>query len=105
MRRIYQDASAVRVWLDNLHIAGETPLVLMATLNHSSTVDDLIEPASMWDPVVDILKNPYWKRVWIQQEISNASLLKIQCQDQEIPAHQLYHFIRLLEMRGEDDIT
>jgi hypothetical protein len=102
MRRIYQDAKTVRVWLDtNLEVAGNHAIELLSRLNHESTVANLTEPASLWDPIREILTDPYWKRVWIQQEISNASALKIQCRDQDISSYRLYHFIRLLEKKGK----
>jgi len=100
MGRIYRDAKSVRVWLDtNLGVARDRAIEKLLKLNHDSIIADLIEPASLWDPIREILKNPYWKRVWIQQEVSNASALKIQCRDSNISSYNLYHFTRLLEKK------
>ncbi|PMD45785.1 heterokaryon incompatibility, partial [Hyaloscypha variabilis F] len=75
MRRIYQQAIYVRIWLD-MDISVDDPAIIkLQTLTAESAIEDLGSKPFFWAPVNKILENPYWKRVWIQQEITNASSL------------------------------
>ncbi|PVH69609.1 HET-domain-containing protein, partial [Cadophora sp. DSE1049] len=77
MRKIYQNAATVYVWLDIEIDLNNPALRKLLTFDDHSIDDDLGTDASFWEPLKPIFKNPYWMRVWIQQEVSNAANLVI----------------------------
>ncbi len=95
MRWIYRNAKMVRVWLDAEVDPKDPAINKLQTLNDRSTEADLGEP-SFWKPLRAVFKSPYWSRVWIQQEIVNATYLTIQCQKVFLPMFNLYHYDRLV---------
>ncbi|KAI9781999.1 MAG: hypothetical protein M1839_005592 [Geoglossum umbratile] len=99
MRRIYRNAKMVRVWLD-LDIDPECPaMAKLQTFNDQSTDEDLGTDALFWEPLSVVFKNPYWTRVWIQQEITSAVSLAVQCRKVLLPVVQLYHYVRVFNSR------
>lgn len=102
MRRIYRQAIVVRIWLD-MDIAMDDPaIVKLQTLTDESTSEDLGSKPYFWAPVKEIFDNPYWKRVWIQQEIANASSLVLQCRSRVLPVLPLYHYTNLMSLKLND---
>ncbi|RYP24974.1 hypothetical protein DL765_000202 [Monosporascus sp. GIB2] len=99
MRKIYQNAATVYVWLDVEVDPNNPALRKLLTFDDRSTDDDLGSDASFWEPLKPIFKNPYWMRVWIQQEVSNAANLAIQCRNVVLPSFNVYHFLRLASGR------
>ena len=101
MRRIYRNAKSVRVWLD-VDVDPSCPaMIKLKTLDDRSTDADLGDDPSFWEPLCVISKDQYWMRVWIQQEISNATSLTIQCRRVLIPILNWYHYIRIASERTE----
>jgi hypothetical protein len=104
MRRIYRDAQVVRVWLD-LKFDPNTPVFLsLKALNSESACTDLGVEPDFWDPVCAIFANDYWSRVWIQQEITNARELIIQCGAVLVETSCLFHFLRLIHAIQYDGV-
>jgi hypothetical protein len=102
MRKIYRNAETVRVWLD-IDIDPSNPaIVKLQTLNHQSTKEDLGTDASFWEPLSAVFKDPYWMRVWIQQEVSNATSLAIQCRKVPLSVFNLYHYVRITHERVDE---
>ncbi|PKS12979.1 hypothetical protein jhhlp_000320 [Lomentospora prolificans] len=95
MRKIYREAAVVRVWLDEDIDEASPAFTKLSTLNAQSTIQDLGDTPDFWDPVVKIFQNAYWKRVWIQQEISNASVISVHCKATVLEAATLVHYLRL----------
>ncbi|RYP69915.1 hypothetical protein DL771_005808 [Monosporascus sp. 5C6A] len=96
MRKIYQNAATVYVWLDIEVDTNSPALRKLHTLDDHCIDDDLGTDASFWEPLKPIFKNPYWMRVWIQQKVSNAANLVIQCRNVVLPIFNMYHFLRLV---------
>jgi hypothetical protein len=102
MRRVYRQATAVRIWLDMDISIHDPAIIKLRTLTEKSTIEDLGSKPFFWKPVNEILENPYWKRVWIQQEITNASSLLLQCGSQFLPFEPLYPYTRLMRSKLDD---
>ncbi|KAH9215469.1 hypothetical protein DL95DRAFT_388612, partial [Leptodontidium sp. 2 PMI_412] len=43
------------------------------------SIDDLGDNPEFWQPIKSIVEDPYWSRVWVQQEIAYAKKLLIYC--------------------------
>jgi hypothetical protein len=95
MRKIYQNAATVYIWLDVELDLNCPALRKLLTFDDNSIDGDLGTDATFWEPLNPVFKNPYWMRVWIQQEISNAANLVIQCRNIILPIFNVYHFLRL----------
>ena len=102
MRRIYRQANRVRIWLDMEISLDDPAIVKLQTLTAESTIEDLGSKPFFWAPVNKILENPYWKRVWIQQEITNASSLVLQCRSQILPLPPIWHYTNLMGLKVRD---
>lgn len=69
-------AFQVITWI-NFSIDLDNPgLQLLKSLTESSTEEDLGYPNG-WASLQPLWKDPYWKRVWIQQEILLAVSWKV----------------------------
>lgn len=99
MRRIYMNARSVQIWLDVYIDPTCAAMIKLQNLNDQSTEKDLGDDPSFWDPLGAVFKDHYWMRVWIQQEISNAKSLAIQCRRVLLPVPSCYHYIRITHDR------
>lgn len=99
MRSIYEKAQLVRVWLDVDIDSSCAAMTKLRHLNNQSTEEDLGDDFSFWEPLCAVFKDNYWMRVWIQQEISNATSLAIQCRKVLLPVLSCYHYIRITHDR------
>lgn len=68
MGRIYSDARVVHAWLDHRF---DPKAGIFEEINNSLDPLDARRASDkdFWDPAVRFLQNPYWKRMWIQQEL------------------------------------
>lgn len=96
MRRIYLQAKTVRIWLDVDIDPSCAAMIKLQSLNEQSSKKDLRDDPSFWEPLCVVFKDHYWMRVWIQQEISNAKSLAIQCRRVLMPVVNCYHYIRII---------
>jgi hypothetical protein len=81
MRIIYSRASEVIVWLGN---ETEDSKIVMDLAGHGFKFQLAPERKGVLDPHVShaldlFFSRPYWKRVWIIQEVVSASRLKVYC--------------------------
>ncbi|KAK8043337.1 HET-domain-containing protein [Apiospora rasikravindrae] len=115
MRDIYSNAETVRVWLG---LASKTSSIAMSWIDelasrHRSSLgvpgrlsDSTPErcrrsQTRRWKALRSLLERPYWRRVWIVQEIVLAEKLRLQCGEDESRWEGLVH---LLEPRGRKRI-
>lgn len=101
MRKIYSHAKTVRIWLDVDIDDNCAAMVKLRSFDSLSDQKDLGQDPSFWEPLCAVSKDAYWMRVWIQQEISNARSLAIQCRRVLIPVPKWYHYVRLTYERTE----
>ncbi|KAK5708475.1 hypothetical protein LTR17_020654 [Elasticomyces elasticus] len=81
MKRIYGKASLVRLWI-NADVNSQDPACtkLCAFDEQVPDASTLLDTTpEFWRPVVPIFKDPYWNRLWIQQEVINARKLQVHC--------------------------
>jgi hypothetical protein len=100
MRTIYSNASLVRIWIYEPNIDASSEQV--KRLQHFNELLDAAETkksrrsvmASLtyWQPVLPIFENPYWHRVWMQQEVLNARMLKLHCMNIVVSHNALVQF-------------
>ncbi|KAK5662486.1 hypothetical protein OQA88_8397 [Cercophora sp. LCS_1] len=95
MRVIYQRAKTVLVWLDREVDPCLPAFQKLNTFTEKSELAELGEDPELWDPLCEVFKDPYWSRVWIQQEISNAASLRLFCRHVELRVYSVYHLLRL----------
>jgi len=105
MREIYALAEKVIVWLDLQLDVGDEGFQRLRSFHEESSVEELLEPPGFWISVNLIVANKYWKRMWVQQELSNASSLSIQCRRDQVPAFALMHYQRLVMAKLEREDT
>jgi hypothetical protein len=99
MRNVYSQAQCVCIWLDfNIDPAGDTFRAL-CTLNSETTEKSFLQYTNLredfWSPALEFTRLPYWRRVWIQQEIHLAKELTLQARKSIVPTSCIYHFSRL----------
>ncbi|KAF7531303.1 hypothetical protein G7054_g9011 [Neopestalotiopsis clavispora] len=92
MKEIYSRADSVLVWIDE-DLSHHSPcLETLSKLKDGECADELGADPAFWEPLIPILRNPYWDRLWIQQEIVSAKKLTIYCRGATIPGHTLMAF-------------
>lgn len=85
MKEIYSRSKAVRVWID-VDLPLENPGVQkLFTLQLRGAVDQLGDDPGFWKEILPLLQNPYWDRLWIQQELVYAPKLVFHCRGLAIP--------------------
>ncbi|KAE8339241.1 hypothetical protein BDV24DRAFT_78158 [Aspergillus arachidicola] len=97
MGSIYSSAQVVCAWLDHSVRPMDVSFDDLARLGEEVQIDDY-DP-SHWYPVADIFRNPYWRRLWIQQELILAKKINIYCQRDVFDGQQLLGF----QQRVNDD--
>ncbi|KAK3307660.1 heterokaryon incompatibility protein-domain-containing protein [Chaetomium strumarium] len=104
MRMIYQRARTVLIWLDRPVHVGHPAIQQLQRMSDKSEVAELGDNPDFWDPVCNLFRDPYWSRIWIQQEISLASALRLFCRETELSVYSLYHFLRILRERATAEV-
>lgn len=89
MKETYSRSRAVRVWID-VDLPPEDPAVrkLLALQLHEN-VDQLGDDPEFWKQILPLLQDPYWDRLWIQQELVFAPKLVFHCRGMPIPGECL----------------
>ncbi|KAJ3545294.1 hypothetical protein NM208_g2582 [Fusarium decemcellulare] len=91
MQTIYASAQVVCAWLDH-SVQPITPVFEdLENLGKGVELDDFHD-ASHWYPIADIFRNPYWRRLWIQQELILASKIQVYCRRDAFDGTQLLQF-------------
>lgn len=85
MKEIYSRSKIVRVWID-VDLSPESPVVQkLLTLQLQGTIDQLGDDPEFWKQLLPLLQNPYWDRLWIQQELVFAPKMVFHCRGVVIP--------------------
>ncbi|KAI1370530.1 heterokaryon incompatibility protein-domain-containing protein [Hypoxylon crocopeplum] len=91
MRQIYACAEVACAWIDHNVGPGGGPFEDLPRLGHGVEIDDFFDPA-YWYPVADIFRNPYWRRLWIQQELILARRHQVYCRRNVFDGQELLQF-------------
>ncbi|KAM0557973.1 hypothetical protein ACHAPJ_005138 [Fusarium lateritium] len=76
MRTIYASASTVCAWIDHEVDPSEPCFQGLERLDGVQLID---YPAEYWYPLASIFRNPYWRRLWVQQELILAPEIQVYC--------------------------
>ncbi|PSR80532.1 heterokaryon incompatibility protein-domain-containing protein [Coniella lustricola] len=92
MKEIYSRAESVLVWIDEV-LSGDLPCVeKLSKFTDGECGDELGTDPAFWAPLIPILRNSYWDRLWIQQEVVFAKRLTIYCRGAIIEGHRFMSF-------------
>ncbi|RSM17115.1 hypothetical protein CDV31_004008 [Fusarium ambrosium] len=91
MQTIYATAQVVCAWLDHNVQPITSVFEDLENLGKGVELDDFHDP-SYWYPVADIFRNPYWRRLWIQQELILAPKIQVYCRRDSFDGAQLLQF-------------
>ncbi|RYP21623.1 hypothetical protein DL766_007897 [Monosporascus sp. MC13-8B] len=95
MGQIYHTAKTVRTWL-NTPIKPVSDALELSKAQYPN-INLEWEMPSFWYPVAEIFLDPYWQRVWVQQEVCLASRLAVHFRHVEEPGELLLGFARCLD--------
>lgn len=108
MREIYSGATQVIVWLGHVVKDAAAAFNLSRILEEPSVIrgDDLRWYASweQWKALADLLRRPYWTRVWIAQEFILAQSIELWCGAFSASALGFDRLARWLDDLKYDDI-
>ncbi|KAF4963412.1 hypothetical protein FSARC_8584 [Fusarium sarcochroum] len=93
MRTIYAKSSTVCAWLDHEIDPSDLCFQSLERLNDGVQLSDY--PADYWYPLASIFRNPYWQRLWVQQELILASEIRVYCR------RYVFDGSKLLVFQGE----
>jgi hypothetical protein len=79
MRIIYQNATNVRIWIPEYLDPSDQAILSLQELTIDTKFGDFPKDIRLWYPISPVLRNAYWSRVWVQQEIIHASSLYLHC--------------------------
>lgn len=99
MRRIYSSAQRVCAWIDHKVVFTLDVFDDLQRLGEGIEIED-IHDAEYWHPVADIFRNPYWRRLWIQQELVLARNIDIYCRRHRFDGQKLLLFQQNVEDVG-----
>lgn len=99
MRNIYKQASTVRIWIPGVVGPADPAVLRLQQMNSTSTTKDFGDDPDLWLPLTPLFQHQYWKRVWIQQEVVNASKLQLHCGNVVVSHDALLQFQTLLRLR------
>ncbi|SPJ75741.1 uncharacterized protein FTOL_05472 [Fusarium torulosum] len=97
MAAIYSRSTAVCAWIDHEINPADPSFISLQALANGVQIQDY--GAEYWHPVARILRNQYWRRLWIQQALIMAPNIKIYCQRHLLDGLQLLDFAARL---GQD---
>lgn len=95
MRRLYSNANIVRIWINEL--LDVPPEVITALQNFQHTEDPNncyglgVDP-TFYETILPLFFNPYWSRVWVQQEVFNAKEMAIHCVNSNFKGRNILEF-------------
>jgi hypothetical protein len=102
MRYIYEKADGVRVWLGDTNEQIEEAMGHFLLYNFL-TDEDVISTLSEndWsnfelDGLVSLFSRPYWKRIWIVQELVCGGTVNVYCGQRSVPLNALLRIGKLL---------
>jgi hypothetical protein len=94
MRKVYGYARLVAIYLNCEVDEDSAAYRKLLTFSSECKPEDLcIEDESFWRQIFGALESEYFRRVWVQQEMSLARKLAVQCRRTPMPLKCLLHFL------------
>ena len=72
----------------------------IATKEGTSFMFDGYEESDRWRSMVNFLENPYWRRVWIIQELALGVDVQLVCRPKTIPFRYLAKTLEVIKTYG-----
>ena len=92
MKEIYSRARLAAVWIDVKLSPDNDCVRRLLSLKEDTVLDDIGDDPKFWEPLIPLLQNPYWERLWVQQELVFAPELEFHCRGVTIPGEKLMAF-------------
>ncbi|KAK0701715.1 heterokaryon incompatibility protein-domain-containing protein [Lasiosphaeria miniovina] len=97
MGHIYKNADKVRVWMDSdVDLSSPAVQGLVNFPYENTTVGDLGNDPEFWLPLKGFFTDPYWNRLWVQQELFFARTHVFVVPNLEIDGRCVDSFLALL---------
>ena len=101
MKDIYSRAQEVWAWVD-IEIPVRDPILHLLEKLSERAEHGLGDDVSAWDTMVELFKNPYWDRLWIQQELVCSRKFSVYCRKTRLDGEAIMEVQRqLVRQRGE----
>lgn len=98
MGSIYRRAKEVVAWVGDEDGSSTTVMESLASLDSSLLVASSLSNLE-FDALVDFLERPYWRRIWIIQELALAKHTTIQCGTRQMDWTQLVSTLQFSTLR------
>ncbi|KAL2071270.1 hypothetical protein VTL71DRAFT_12505 [Oculimacula yallundae] len=92
MKEIYSRARLSAVWIDVELSLDSDCVQRLLSLREDITLDDIGDDPEFWKPLIPLFQNPYWERLWVQQELVFAPEVEFYCRGVIIPGDKLMAF-------------
>lgn len=95
MRRLYSNAKIVRIWINEFLDAPLEVIKALQNFQHTEDIGNyygLSDNPTFYKAVMPLFLNPYWSRVWVQQEVINAKDLAIHCVNADFEGETILEF-------------
>lgn len=103
MRDIYRSAKCVLAWLGEASQADYTGLALLDTMlreqklyQESPAGVRPLHSESLWDCLLGIFNRPYWRRMWVVQELALAMDCRVLCGNDRRPFSEYMTVVGIL---------
>jgi WD40 repeat protein len=94
MRKIYSLARSVCVWLNHEIDESSPAFQTFLSFNSNCEPEQLSQKEHcFWNQICTALNSEYFYRVWIQQELSKAKAITVQCRRTSLPTACILHFM------------
>lgn len=108
MKRIYSLASNVYIWLGRESENSRIAMEFLANEGMKPLRRQIDDYRPMWDgkegnAIRDLFERPYWRRMWIIQEIIHANRLTVWCGSQRLDWPVLDRLFLTMKTLEEDD--
>jgi hypothetical protein len=100
MPAIFRTANLVNVWLGPAYLGSDAALIALA--RNSNHWRSLSQRRKVWashvgSSVSELCRRPYWKRLWVYQELKLARRIQLVCGTRTIAWDQFGQFLSLAE--------
>ncbi len=100
MRRIYESAANVFIWLGDEADESSMAIELIPRLNKSSEADMESCTAKEWRALQALLSRPWFGRMWVLQELGVASSAAVVCGSRSISWQAISDFLHHMQRTG-----
>jgi len=98
MSNIFKEASQVIAWLGPAYDSSEHAMVAISEYTDRPAIDDsLRSPETLSEAICSLCERPYWKRLWVFQELRHARHISIMCGESNLSWSQFKTLQQVIE--------